>query len=288
MGTPPLGMIAGQGALPLRIAQAQKQAGRDVFILGVVEEADKAIEDFPHAWMQMGELRFAADTLKAAGCDELIIIGAVQRPNIEVMEKDQGGQWLLQQVMKHSQIGDDLLLKTVVDYFQTQQLNVRAAELFLGDLLGPEGQQGIHEMGVHEADMKLGVDVVKKIGSLDIGQGAVVARRIVLAVEGPEGTDRMLSRVAELAPELLGTEDARCGVLVKLPKPQQDRRVDMPTIGAQTVALAAAAGLAGIVYEAGGALFDDLAATIQAADAAGLFLVGLRANPEASPKARSE
>ncbi|MDC0147549.1 UDP-2,3-diacylglucosamine diphosphatase LpxI [Alphaproteobacteria bacterium] len=278
MGASPLGMIAGQGALPLRIAQAQRAAGRDVFILGILNEAEKAIESFPHEWIQMGALRWAADRLKAAGCKELIIIGAVQRPNIEVMEKDQGGQWLLQQVTKNNQIGDDFLLKTVIDYFETQALKVRSAELFLGDLLGPEGQQGIHQMDVHKSDIDLGIDVVKKIGSLDIGQGVVVARRMVLAVEGPEGTDRMLGRVAEMAPELLGTPDEPCGVLVKLPKPQQDRRVDMPTIGAQTVKLAAAAGLAGIVYEAGGALFDDLAATTQAADAAGLFLVGLEAS----------
>ena len=103
----------------------------------------------------------------------------------------------------------------------------------------------------------------------------VIARRITLAIEGPEGTDAMLKRVAQLPADLRGAPDARCGVLVKLPKPQQDRRVDLPTIGLETVKLAAQAGLAGIVYEAGGALLADMEATIEAANAAGLFLLGI-------------
>jgi len=280
MSAAPLGIIAGQGVLPLRIAQAQKQAGRSVFIVGVTGEADAGIEAFDHQWIAMGAFKQVADAFKQAGCQELIIIGAVQRPNIATMQTDEGGQWFLEKVTQGHQLGDDQLLKTLISYFQTQQLNVVSAETYCRDLLGPQGQQGKYAIGPHQPDIDLGQDVVKAIGALDIGQGVVVARRVVLAVEGPEGTDNMLRRIADLSPELRGTPEAPSGVLVKLPKPRQDRRVDMPTIGAQTIALAAEAHMAGIVYEAGGALIDDLAATIAAADAAGLFLYGLEASQD--------
>lgn len=277
MSAAPLGIIAGQGVLPLRIAQAQKQAGRSVFIVGVTGEADAGIEAFDHQWIAMGAFKQVADAFKQAGCQELIIIGAVQRPNIATMQIDEGGQWFLEKVTQGRQLGDDQLLKTLIGYFQTQALNVVSAETFYGDLLGPQGQQGQYAIGPHQPDIDLGLDVVKAIGGLDIGQAVVVAGRVVLAIEGPEGTDNMLRRIADLSPELRGTPETPSGVLVKMPKPQQDRRVDMPTIGAQTIALAAKAHLAGIVYEAGGALIDDLAATIAAADTAGLFLHGLEA-----------
>jgi hypothetical protein len=113
------------------------------------------------------------------------------------------------------------------------------------------------------------------IGALDIGQGAVSCRGVVLALEAVEGTDRMLERVASLPEDVRGTTSARDGVLVKLSKPGQERRVDMPTIGVDTVEKAAAAGLAGIAVEAGGALVVDGEAVAKAANRSGLFVVGL-------------
>jgi DUF1009 family protein len=275
MSRAPLGMIAGQGALPLRIAEAQVAAGREVFIIGVNNEADPAIETYPHHWCEIGEVKRCADVLRQAGCEEMVIIGAVQRPNLEAMQSDEGGQWVLNKVMENKQLGDDVLLSTLVSYFLTQGLSVKPAEAFLAALIGPLGQLGDVAIGPHEADVSRGLDVARAIGELDIGQCVVVGRRVTLAVEGPEGTDAMLKRVAGLSRELRGSAEARCGVLVKLPKPQQDRRVDLPTIGVQTVTLAAEAGLAGIIYEAGGVLLADMENTKAAADQAGLFLVGV-------------
>ncbi len=142
MSAAPLGIIAGQGVLPLRIAQAQKQAGRSVFIVGVTGEADAGIEAFDHQWIAMGAFKQVADAFKQAGCQELIIIGAVQRPNIATMQTDEGGQWFLEKVTQVHQLGDDQLLKTLISYFQTQQLSVVSAETYCRDLLGPQGAAG--------------------------------------------------------------------------------------------------------------------------------------------------
>ena len=108
-----------------------------------------------------------------------------------------------------------------------------------------------------------------------LGQAVVVANDFVLAVEAAEGTDRMLARVADLRRERRVPLTGKVGVLVKGPKPHQDRRLDFPSIGAETIRAAAAAGLAGVAVEARGAITADLAAFITAADAAGLFVVGV-------------
>ena len=124
-GTPsdkPLGIIAGQGSLPIRIAQVQQNAGRDVFIIGINNEAEAAIGDFPHQWCDLIELKKSADYLRKAGCDELVIIGAVQRPNLDKMKDDEGGQWVMHKVMQNEQWGDDVLLSTVIEFFTTQGL----------------------------------------------------------------------------------------------------------------------------------------------------------------------
>lgn len=123
------------------------------------------------------------------------------------------------------------------------------------------------------ADAAKAMHIAAEIGRLDIGQGAVVAEGLVLAVEAQEGTNAMLERVAALPGALRGAPDDRKGVLAKRPKPIQERRIDMPTVGVETVRLCDAAGLAGIVLEAGGALVVDREAVIRELDQRGLFLL---------------
>ena len=150
------------------------------------------------------------------------------------------------------------------------------AGLALGE--GPLGRIAPGE--AHLADIVRALSVARAVGKLDIGQGAVVARGLVLAVEAQEGTDAMLARCAELPIALRGTPEAPMGVLAKAPKPIQERRVDMPTIGVATVTAAAHAGLAGIVGETGALLVVDRQAVVQRADDLGLFIVGVPHPPE--------
>ena len=119
--------------------------------------------------------------------------------------------------------------------------------------------------------------VARAIGELDIGQGAIVCRGLVLAVEAQEGTDEMLRRVGRLPQEIRGNPSEREGVLAKMVKPGQETRVDLPTIGPETIRLAAAAGLAGIAAEGGQAFVMDKEKVIKMANEAGLFVLGLPA-----------
>jgi DUF1009 family protein len=122
-------------------------------------------------------------------------------------------------------------------------------------------------------DIKLARTVVRRLGELDIGQAAAVADGLVLAVEAAEGTDAMLQRLPQLSKTLRGTAEKRRGVLVKAPKPAQDRRVDLPVIGMRTIELAAEGGLAGVAVEAGAALIMRKAKIVETADRLGLFVM---------------
>jgi DUF1009 family protein len=229
----------------------------------------------PHHWVGMGEAGKAIELLKAEMAKDLVFCGRVQRPNFSAMKVDWTGMKLLPRLALAGARGDDALLAFIVKEMESYGFRVVGPDQVLGALLAREGvwtaQQPSEE---HQSDIARGRDVVAALGRLDVGQGAVISRGLVLAVEAAEGTDRMLARVAELPADFLGTAAERRGVFVKMSKPGQERRIDLPTVGVDTVRLAAAAGLAGIAVEAGGALVLDQAAMAATADAAGLFLLG--------------
>ena len=132
----PLGLIAGSGALPLQVAKAQNGA---VFVVALEGEADETLLQYPHIVSPIGRMKAAADALLDAGCAEMVIIGGIQRPNIEKLEFDEGGQWFLEQVMSGAHEGDDQLLKVIIAYFEMRGLTVCAAQDYLGDQTGKSG-----------------------------------------------------------------------------------------------------------------------------------------------------
>jgi DUF1009 family protein len=147
---------------------------------------------------------------------------------------------------------------------------VSGVDSILEGLIARSGQYGAHAPDDQaRSDLDRGLDVARAIGAMDVGQAVVVQQGMVLGVEGVEGTDALIKRCGELKREGPG------GVLVKIKKPDQDRRADLPTVGVETVATAVASGLRGIAFEAGGALIMDEAEMIREADAAGLFLIGI-------------
>jgi DUF1009 family protein len=171
--------------------------------------------------------------------------------------------------------GDDALLRAVLAEHERAGFQVVGAEAAMANLLAAPGVWGAHAPTEKQrADLIQGAKIAAAIGQYDIGQGVVVCDGIVLAVEAQEGTDAMLGRIPSLAETVRGSAGARRGVLVKRPKPIQERRVDLPTIGMRTVQGAAAAGLAGVAVEAGAALVvrrDDI---IREADRLGIYLYG--------------
>ena len=274
---PKLAIVAGAGPLPVSLAEAARAEGREVFIIGLEGFAEPEIEAFPHAWNRLGAMGAFIRLLRESGCEEMVMVGAVTRPDIRKLSLDMTAIRLLPKFRGWMKLGDDGLLRGLTGYIQEETgLRIVGAHEIAAGLLAPEG--AMTKAKPEESarnDIAVAIRAVRAIGALDIGQGAVACHGIVLALEAAEGTDAMLERVAGLPAHLRGSEAAREGVLVKLPKPGQERRMDLPTIGVRTVEKAAAAGLAGIAVEGGGALVDDIDAVTATADRLGLFVIGL-------------
>jgi DUF1009 family protein len=266
----PLGILAGGGALPRRLIAACRDVARPCFVVAFEGQADAAtVADVPHGWAALGAAGRVFDLLRGAGVHEIVLAGAIRRPSLLELKPDVKGTQLLARIGLRA-FGDDGVLRAVIAELEREGFRVVGVQDVLGSLPAPAGQLGrIAPDDQARADIARGVEVARALGAVDVGQAAVVQQGIVLGVEAVEGTDALLGRVGALR------RDGPGGVLVKLAKPAQDRRVDLPTVGVATVEKAAAAGLAGIAVEAGATLVLDLAGVIAAADAAGLFLEGL-------------
>jgi len=266
-----LGILAGGGPFPGRVGAAAVAAGRRVFVVALRGFAeDSVVGPFPHASIRMGAAGEILARLRAAGCTDLVLVGPVRRPSLLDLRPDAEGARIMARIGRAAFAGDDGLLAAIVRVLGEEGFRVIGAHEVLTEALGPRGQLGrIAPDAAAMADIERGATVVRALGQADVGQGCVVQQGIVLAVEAIEGTDAMLARAAGLARPGPG------GVLVKLVKPGQDRRADLPTIGPATLRAAASAGLRGVAFEAGGTLLTDRAACITEADAAGLFLLGI-------------
>ena len=270
-----LGIIAGGGPFPGRVAAAAQAAGRPVFIVALRGYAEPSVvAPFPNATIRMGAASDILAALRAHACTDLVLVGPVRRPSLLDLRPDGEGTRIMARIGRAAFSGDDGLLAAVVRVLGEEGFRVLGAHEVLTEAVGGAGMLGqAAPDAAAMADVERGTQVVRALGQVDVGQGCVVQQGIVLAVEAIEGTDAMLARAAGLARPGPG------GVLVKLVKPGQDRRADLPTIGPHTVSAAAAAGLRGIAYEAGGTLITDRAACIAEADARGLFLIGIPASP---------
>jgi DUF1009 family protein len=273
----PLGIIAGRGPLPCVLAASAAARGLSLHIVAIRGEARDEIERFPHTWIKWGEIGKMFAALDQNGCGDLVIIGGVNRPDLANVRFDLGALKTLPFLLSLGKGGDDHVLSRIVRFFEDKGYRVHGA----GDV-APEIMAGVGKLGAKapsaedRADIDMALDVVRALGRFDVGQAAVVVKGHVLAVEAAEGTDAMLARCAELREAGRAGRGGRAGVLVKAPKPGQEERVDMPTIGPETVTKAAAAGLTGIAV-AEQVLMAERAATIAAANQHGLFLLGVTA-----------
>ena len=270
-----LGLIAGGGALPVSVAARCEAEGRPVFLVRLAGFADAHLARYPGIDAGIAEFGKILSALKKAGCTGVCFAGTVSRPDFKTLKPDLKGATLLPGIIKAATQGDDALLRKILSVFEGEGYAIEGADDILGGETLPVGALGAVQPTQEQlSDLRKALHVAEKAGELDIGQGAVVCDGLVLAVEAQEGTDAMLARVAGLPADLRGSAEDRKGVLGKAPKPIQDLRVDMPVIGARTIEMAAAAGLAGIGGVAGKLILIDRAGLIEAADRLGLFVWG--------------
>ncbi|WP_296573331.1 UDP-2,3-diacylglucosamine diphosphatase LpxI [Phreatobacter sp.] len=277
--TGPLGIIAGAGSFPLALARAATEQGRPVFALLLKGIAGPELQSYPHAWIGIGQFGAMVAQARKAGCRDLVLIGSLVRPHLWTTMPDLGGLRVLPDLVRLYRGGDDHLLRGIAGIFEREGFRLLGAQDVAPELLIPEGPLG--SLGPCEADREdiaLARDAIAALGPYDVGQGMVIGGRRIVAVEGAEGTDGMLDRCTAMRAAGRLKWPMGSGILVKAPKPHQDRRVDMPAIGPATVEKAAVAGLKGIAVVAGSTLVVDLQQVIALADRHGLFVVGVPAD----------
>ncbi len=261
-----LALIAGQGRLPELLAETAHQQGRDIVYCAFHDAPAGAVT--PDIVFRMETLGTLLRKLRARKVTEVCLVGGIHRPKFDPFKLDLASLRLVPRFLSALGKGDDGALRAVLGLFEENGMTVRGAHEILPSLVPGAGVLSRVQPGkADRADAARGAEIVAAMGQADVGQACVVARRQALAIEAMPGTDWMLASLRDRAEGL-----PEGGLLYKAPKPGQDRRVDLPAIGPATIRGAAAAGLRGVVIEAGGVMILDRDDTVAAADAARLFL----------------
>ncbi|MCP5072357.1 MAG: LpxI family protein [Rhodobacteraceae bacterium] len=270
----PLAIVTGEGDLPRLLAEDCKRQGRDYVL--VLFAGFEPVWARKHPQINATFERPAAlfKALKRSGCTHVAFAGAMQRPKLNPLKFDWKFLKLAPTLLPALKSGDDVTLRTINAIFEAEKLEIVPPHGLLESLLAQEGVLSNAQPSPDDlADMRRGFAIARAAGGQDVGQGAVVAQGLCLGVESVQGTDAMLSFVAGTASRFRTDPAGGRGVLCKAPKPEQDWRVDLPTIGPQTIVNAAKAGLAGVAVEAGGVLVLGQEETVAKADELGLFLI---------------
>jgi DUF1009 family protein len=263
-----IGIIAGGGQFPLLFARAVRKHGLKVYAAAHQGETDETLADQVDAlqWVRLGQLGKIIDFFKKEGVIKTVFIGSITKTNIfrDVRPDLKGlGLWNKIDIKQ-----DDSILRAIAERLAKDGIEVVASTSYVPELLFPQGILTRKKLTKEQKnDIVFGWKIARAMGGLDIGQCVVVRNQTVLAVEAIEGTDAAIRRGGTL-----GKEKA---VVVKLKKPNQDLRFDLPAVGEKTIVSMLEVKAAVLAVEAGYALFFDRESVIQAADAAGLVVVGV-------------
>lgn len=277
-GMAPLAIICGGGSLPAAVAAAVAKRGRRPVMFGIKGWADSAvIERYAYHWIAIGQAGRFFRLAHAERCRDVLFVGTVLRPPITQLRLDWQTIRAMPGLIRAYRGGDDSLISGVARIAESGGLTVVGVKDVAPEVLVPEGVLGRRQPSPRDrADIVRALEVIATLGPFDVGQAAVVADNHVLAVEAAEGTDNLLTRIAELRRVGRVTSAPGVGVLVKAPKPGQDRRFDLPSIGPRTVENVARAGLAGLAVTAGSTMIAEADEVMAAADREKIFLVGIR------------
>lgn len=266
-----LGIIAGGGSIPRMLIEHCLISGREFFVLGIEGNAEDAwlTGDVPHLRMRIGQAGTGFKKLHDEKVEEVVMIGTIKRPTLAELIPDFRTAAFFAKVGMKS-LGDDGILRALVKEIEAEGMLVKGIHEVMPELLVKKGVLGkIKPDKQAREDIKRGIEVALTLGRLDVGQSVVVQQGLVLGAEGIEGTDELIRRCGDYRRKGSG------GVLVKLRKPQQDMRIDLPTIGVQTVQHAQESGLRGIAVHAENGLIVDEKDVIALADKLGLFVIGV-------------
>lgn len=264
-----LGILAGGGLLPIQLAQDCLQKGMEIFIIGFEGQTSPELKkDYPHFWTGLGAAGSIFKALRGQGIKDVVLAGSIRRPWLSELRPDMKGMEILTRIGLGT-LGDDGLLTLLKKEFEKEGFKIHGVQQFAQNLLVKEGV--LTRLKPNDDDwkaIKKGFEVSQKLGELDIGQSVVVQEGRILGMEAAEGTDKLIARCAELQKRGKGA------ILVKTCKPQQDRSLDLPTIGPETARKAGESGFSGIAIQAGAALILDPQTVAEIADKYNMFVLG--------------
>ena len=273
----PLAILCGGGDFPVRVAEAAKRSGRNPLMIGVIGSADKRIETYPHLWVSMGQIGKLFAGLKEHAIADMAIVGAMTRPEISDLRLDWGALKRAPGLAALFRGGDNSLLVGIAKIFEGEGIRIVGVHEIAPELLALDGVWGVRAISAQaRADAEKGAALITALSPFDAGQSVVVANGRVIAIEAAEGTDAMLTRVAQMREAGRLRFRGAIGVLVKAPKANQDLRLDMPAVGSATIEGAKRAELEGIALAAGRVLIADRDAFLREAERAGLFVMGMK------------
>lgn len=266
-----LGVIAAGGPFPLQVAEAARAAGQRVFVVCLRDFCDAAAyADFPHMVERVGAGGAILARLRAEGVRQIAIAGKAKRPSLLSLWPDPWTARLLARIGPAAVGGDDAFLRALIRVVAEEGFEVIPPQSLIEGAMAPAGLlAGQPPDDMARGDIARGVAVLRALAAQDVGQAVVVQQGLVLGVEAVEGTDALIDRCGQLR------RDGPGGVLVKLAKSGQEMRVDAPVIGPITIAAAERAGLRGVAVQAGRTILTERAESLRAAEAAGIFLLGL-------------
>jgi DUF1009 family protein len=264
-----LGILAGGGDLPAQLVAACRAAGRPFHLVTFKDQPMPTVPGLQpgeHTIVNLGAVGATLNVLREEAVRDVVLIGAIAKPSIFDLRPDIAGMKLLASVALHH---DDALLSTICRFLESEGFRVMGVHDVLPGLMAPKGSLGVVRPVRNDlADIEVGWRTAKLLGQADVGQAVIVKDKVVIGVEAVEGTDLLLERCAGFRGDRTG------GVLVKVVKPGQDLRVDLPSIGPRTLELLAKHSYRGVAVEAGRTLVIDQPKVIDMANANGLFVVG--------------
>jgi hypothetical protein len=270
-----IGIIAGSGQFPKLFAEAAKKAGREVVIVAHQGESWPELESIADrfCWVKLGQLGKIIGFFREHGVTETVFLGAITKTKIfKDVWPDLKGLTLWNKIDARQ---DDAILRAVAEALEKEGIHVLESTLYLKDLLFPKGVLTKKKPSAEQLDdIRFGWQTARAIGALDIGQCVVVRDRTVLAVEAIEGTDAAIMRGGTLGKEKT--------VVVKVKKPKQDFRFDLPAIGVKTIETMSEVKGAVLAVETGQSLLFDREAVIEAANRAGIVVVGVEELPDST------
>ena len=263
-----LGIICGGGDLPYKVIEICKKYNRPYFALAIKDNANKDFftKDVPHIWIRIGQAGTGFKTFKDEGVKEIVLIGTIKRPSFADLIPDLRTASFFAKLGAKA-LGDDGILRALVKEIEEDGMKVVGIQEVVPDLLAPYGVLTKTEPSKEdEEDIRRGVEVAFNLGKLDVGQSVVTQQGLVLGLEGIEGTDKLIIRCKDYK------RKGKAPILVKLRKPEQDMRIDLPTIGVKTIENAHNSGFSGIAIHEGNTLIVNQEEVVKLANKYKMFI----------------